>query len=267
MGDSTTRADLKAWEEHYQCNETNLDEAQVFQRRNEEGDYICQPWEQSINLTKCGYPPIIDVADCPSGGAAFRYFYKIYPWTPLDQWYLSQQQHLFRDIDVLVISLGRWFVYYQSTEPLSVTNQMETFLVELRKVYSGIILYHSEYTEHLVRTVDKSPAQCTPHAICGDCGGEDKWECAQTETAERPQRDVEMRSVMERHQILYLDRWNTSKSLPLEYYQDWYCNQETFNQWFCSHHLGFVALQHMRLIAIAIKNLFTSLLVENGFVE
>lgn len=258
LGDSTTRSDLRAWEEHFSCERTNLDEAQVFQLKDEKGNYICEPHEQSFNLTKCGKPPIIDVSNCPQG-VSFRYFYKIYPWTPLDRWFLTKRSYLFQDLDVVVISMGRWFVYYQPHDEFNITDQFDTFLVELKKVYQGVILYQSEYTEHLSKSSEiQFPVACTPHAVCGDCSDTEQWECSQNDVTERPNSDVELRAVLERHRILHLDRWNVSKSLPLEYYQPWYCHNGTHNQWDCSHHLGVVAMQHMRLIANVIKNLFVA---------
>lgn len=262
MGDSTTRSDLRGWEETFQCPRTNLDEIQVFQILNEEGDYLCLPEEQSFNLTKCGIPPIVEVTNCPpTSGIAFRYFYKIYPWTPLDRWFL-EQPHLFRDLDVLVISIGRWFVYLDWTGRFNITEQFDHFLVELQKVYKGVILFQSEYPKHTSRSDQiQFPVACTPHATCSDCSDGDTgepWECAPLDNTKRPERDVELRSVLERHHILYLDRWNVSRSLPLEYYQSWYCHNGTVYQWDCSHHLGLVAIQHMRLIANVIVNLFVS---------
>ncbi len=255
LGDSTTRSDLRAWEETFLCRRTNLDEALVFQRKNEHGKYLCQPHEQSVNLTKCGIPPVINMTDCPTG-VSFRYMYKIYPWTSLDEWYLWQQPQLFRDLDVVVISLGRWFVHH-SPRDFNVSENLEIFLVELKKIFSGVILYQSEYPGHLKKSIDvKFPVPCTPQARCIDCGDTDQHQCSQTDDTERPQNDLEMRSVLKRHQILYLDRWNVSKTLPLAYFQTWYCHNGTFHQWFCSHHLGFVALQHLRLIANVIQNLF-----------
>lgn len=258
LGDSTTRSDLRAWETTHECVRTNLDETQVFQRRDQQGRNICEPHEQSFNLTKCGTQPIINVTNCPSG-VSFRYFYKIYPWTPLDQIYLWQQPHLFRDLDVVVISIGRWFVYYQPYDAFNITDQFDTFLVELKKVFSGVILYQSEYPGHLIKSVDvKFPVPCTPHAICSDCGDTDQHECSQTDETRRPRSDVEMRSVLERHRILHLDRWNISRTLPLEYFQPWYCHNGTIHQWDCSHHLGIVALQHMRLIANVVRHVVAS---------
>ena len=139
MGDSTTRSDLRAWEEEFNCPRTDLDERNVFQKLKEDGmSYVCSAREQSMNLTKCLIPPIVNLTNCPRDSAiAFRYFYKIYPWTPLDQWYLKQPD-LFQDIDVLVISMGRWFGYYNwNGLPLNVTNDTETFLTQLRKSVLG----------------------------------------------------------------------------------------------------------------------------------
>lgn len=136
MGDSTTRSDLRAWEEEFNCPRTDLGERNVFQKLKEDGlSYVCSAREQSMHLTKCLIPPIVNLTNCPRDSAiAFRYFYKIYPWTPLDQWYLKQPG-LFQDIDVLVISMGRWFGYYNwNGLPLNVTNDTETFLTQLRKV-------------------------------------------------------------------------------------------------------------------------------------
>jgi hypothetical protein len=261
MGDSTTRSDIRAFEETFGCPRTDLDEMAVFQRRDENGTYVCQLSEQSMNLDKCGIPPILDIS---CNGANWRYFYKVYPWTPLDQWYLAQPE-LFNDIDVLVISLGRWFPYYEPIGSLDVTRDMDTFMVELKKVFSGTILYQSEYAIHHEKTAKLTQEQrvSCPHARCGDCGPwgtfdeVDDWECAATITMERPRSDWEIRSVVAHHDALYLDRWNISKSLPLEYFQLWYCRDGgrnshlplDHNQWDCNHHLYFVALQHLRLIA------------------
>jgi hypothetical protein len=267
MGDSTTRSDIRAFEETFGCPRTDLDEMVVFQKRDENGTYVCQLSEQSMNLDKCGIPPILNI-QC--GGANWRYFYKVYPWTPLDQWYLTQPD-LFEDIDVLVISLGRWFPYYEPIGSLNVTHDMNTFLVELKKVFSGTILYQSEYGMHHKQTsllTQDQRVTCT-HARCGDCGPggtfdtETDWECAATITMERPSSDGEIRSVVERHDALYLDRWNISKSLPLEYFQQWYCRDNgrnshlplDHNQWDCNHHLYFVALQHLRLVATVMMKL------------
>jgi hypothetical protein len=253
MGDSTTRSDLRAFEETYNCPRTDLDEATVFQKKDASGKYICHLSEQSRNLTKCGIPPIVNM-DC--NGVSWRYFYKVYPWTPLDAWYFTQPE-LFRDIDVLVISLGRWFVYYGPFDGtyygpyglLNITRDMDTFLVQLKQVFSGLILYQSEYPLHTAKSKKTVfPVPCT-HGKCGSCDKTEEWECAQTVTLERPQSDLELRAVVEHHHVLYLDRWNVSKSLPLEYYQLWYCGVETYHQWYCDHHLYFVAMQHLRLIA------------------
>jgi hypothetical protein len=253
MGDSTTRSDLRAFEETYGCPRTDLDEATVFQKKDASGKYICHLSEQSRNLTKCGIPPVVNM-DCT--GVSFRYYYKVYPWTPLDAWYFAQPE-LFRDIDVLVISLGRWFAYYGPFDGnyygpyglLNITRDMDTFLFQLKQVFSGLILYQSEYPLHTKKSKNTVfPVPCA-HAKCGSCDKTEEFECEQTVTLERPQSDLELRSVVERHQVLYLDRWNISKSLPLEYYQLWYCGFETYHQWYCDHHLYFVALQHLRLIA------------------
>jgi hypothetical protein len=246
MGDSTTRSDLRAFEEMYDCPKTDLDEMAVFQKKGPDGRYICDLSEQSRNLTKCGIPPIVDMT-CRE--VSFLYFYKVYPWTSLDEWYVSQPD-LFRNIDVLVISLGRWFVYYQPYGTLNVTRDMDTFMVSLKRVFSGTVLYQSEYAAHAEKSRKTVyPVNCS-HGACQNCDQNDEaWECVQTVTLPRPRSDLELRSVVERHQVLYLDRWNISKSLPLEYYQLWYCNTEFYHEWSCDHHLHFVALQHLRLIA------------------
>jgi hypothetical protein len=132
---------------------------------------------------------------------------------------------------------------------LNITRDMDTFLFQLKQVFSGLILYQSEYPLHTKKSKNMVfPVPCA-HAKCGSCDKTEEFECEQTVTLERPQSDLELRSVVERHQVLYLDRWNISKSLPLEYYQLWYCGFETYHQWYCDHHLYFVALQHLRLIA------------------
>jgi hypothetical protein len=257
MGDSTTRSDLRGFEEVFRCPRTNLDEMAVFQRRGPDGNYVCRLGEQSINLTKCGIPPMVDMVNC--SGVNWKYFYKVYPWTPLDEWYMAQP-NLFAEFDVLVVSIGRWFPYYEPPGTLNVTRDMETFIVELQKVFSGTILYQSEYAMHHDLTVNVQHHVSCAHATCSDCGPgasydtKKEWECSQTVTMPRPQSDYEIRSVLERYQIPYLDRWNISKSLPMEYFQLWYCHDGDHNQWNCNHHLQFVALQHLQLIANVILN-------------
>jgi hypothetical protein len=262
MGDSTTRSDLRGFEEVFHCPRTDLDENAVFQRKDKDGNYICRLGEQSIKLNKCGIPPMIEINNCT--GVHWKYFYKVYPWTPLDAWYMSKkrQPSVFHRLDVLVISMGRWFRFYEPKGSLNVTRDMETFIVELRQVYPGIILYQSEYALHHALTTNVQNHVTCPHATCSDCepGGaidtRNEWECSQTVTNPRPQSDYEIRSVLERHQILYLDRWNISKSLPMEYFKLWYCHDGYHNQWDCDHHLHFVALQHLQLIANVINTLF-----------
>ena len=247
MGDSTTRSDLRALEEVSHCERTNLDEAVVFQRRTEQGAYLCEAFEQSINLDKCGIPPLVDIK---CSGVSFRYFYKVYPMTPLDEWYLARPE-LFADLDVLVISIGRWFPYYQPYESLDVEAHFNTFITELKKIFHGAILYQSEYPTHDLEKTKIMPehqVSCA-HAKCMDCGNPGEFACAREVTTPRPERDVKMRTVAERHQVLYLDRWDVSKSLPMEYFELWYCHDGDTYQWFCNHHLHFVALQHLRLIA------------------
>jgi hypothetical protein len=255
MGDSTTRSDLRAFEEVFHCDRTDLDEAQVFQKRNEDGSYICDLSEQSMNLTKCGIPPIIDMT-CQN--VSWRYFYKVYPMTPLDDWYLSQP-NLFADLDVVVISLGRWFPYYHVWD-FDVEGNFTMFITELKRVFPGTILYQSEYPMHDIekrKILPEHEVTCN-HAKCIDCG-EEEFVCAREVTIPRPDSDVKMRAVLEKHHVLYLDRWDVSKSLPMEYFQLWYCNDgEHTNQWFCNHHLHFVALQHLRLIANVLWKLLRS---------
>ena len=245
MADSTTRSDLTAWEDAHGCPRTDkLGDKRQFQKKDKDGTYVCRLWEQSINLTRCGIPPIVQT-ECPAG-VTFRYFYKVYPWAPLDEWYLAQPD-LLRDVDAVVISLGRWFEYYEPQETFNVTKEFETFIVSLQKVYSGIILYQSEYARHEMRSADAKFHVPCQHATCRDCPDTDPTqphECAQTITEERPRSDIEMRSVLERYRIPYLDRWSISKSLPLEYFKLWYCNDGQHSQWDCDHHLYFVAMQH-----------------------
>lgn len=253
MGDSTTRSDLRAWEEEFKCPRTNLDEQSVFQKLKQDGSYVCDAGEQTVNLTKCLIPPIVNLTNCPGGsGLSFRYFYKIYPWTPLDEWYLERPD-LFQDIDVLIISMGRWFGYWYG--PLNVTRDTETFLTQLRKVYSGRILYQSEYASHTIPFDEssKEPVNC-PHDVLVN-SPTNKYVCAKTTDEERPQRDYDIRSVTGRLQLPYLDRWNVSSTLPNEYYASWLCGK-AFHSWGCDHHLGFVAMEHMRLIAHVLKILF-----------
>jgi hypothetical protein len=263
MGDSTTRSDLRGFEEVFECPRTNLDEMAVFQKKGPDGTYVCRLGEQSINLTKCGIPPMIDLLDNPDycHGVQWKYFYKVFPWTPLDEWYMSQKDpSVFDGLDVLVVSVGRWFPHYQG--PLNVTRDMERFIVELQNVFSGIILYQSEYAMHHDRTMNvQHHVSCDPHATCSDCGFQAsydtnrEWECSQAVTAPRPQSDRDIRSVLERYHIPYLDRWNISKSLPMEYFELWYCHDGDHHQWACDHHLKFVALQHLRLISHVIRNI------------
>lgn len=251
MGDSTTRSDLRAWEEEFKCTRTELDERNAFQKLKDDGMYVCHVSEKSVNLTKCGIPPIVNVSNCPDdSGLSFRYFYKIYPWTPLDQWFL-QQTDLFQDIDVLVISMGRWLVYWNGQ--MNVTGDMEHFLVELQRVYTGKVLYQSEYAQHTISLdASKPPVNCEHDPMVTDS---DKYVCTSSIDWERPQRDLDLRSVMERFQVPYLDRWNISKTLPIEHYESWLCGNQ-FSSWFCDHHLGFVAMEHMRLIAHVLKVLY-----------
>jgi hypothetical protein len=249
MGDSTTRSDIRALEETFKWPRTNLDEAQVFQKRdaNSKG-YICKLHEQSMNLTKCGIPPIIDTQN-------IRYFYKVYPWSPLDQWYFREKPDLFRDIDVLVISLGRWLKYRPEwNEPQKLATDMELFLENLEKVFSGKILYQSEYAGHTVSLEKaKYPVVNCTHGLCGT--KPNIYECEQTITEDRPQRDLVIRSVMEGHGVPYLDRWNVSKTLPLEYYERWLCGKPSFHAWYCNHHLHFVAMEHFRLLAHVVRSI------------
>lgn len=246
MGDSTTRSDIRAFEETFQWPRTNLDESLVFQKKKEDGGYICEPWEQSMNLTKCGIPPIINTGN-------FRYFYKIYPWTPLDRWFFKDPE-LFRDLDVLVISIGRWLKFSALlNNEKEIVLDFEVFLKKLRTVYSGKILYQSEYPTHTVH-IDhvkepNLPNNCT-HGLMNE-----KYECAQTVSEERPAHDVAIRSLMERHRVLYLDRWNVSKTLPLDYYKIWLCGKPSFHSWSCDHHLYFVGMEHFRLLAHVVRSI------------
>jgi len=242
MGDSTTRSDLRAWEEQFGCPRTDLDEASVFQRKNPDGGYRCKHEEQSINLTKCGIPPIVNITRCPDeSSVSFRYFYKVNAWTPLDKWYFEHQPSLFDDIDVLVVSVGRWFPYQRRTNK---THDIEQFIVELQKIYSGLILFQSQYAAHTVSVEQsKHPVSCTHGLLKG------KYQCEETVTLDRPKEDDEIRSVVEQHQIVYLDRWNISKSLPLAYYNTWLCGKPSFHSWYCDHHLSFVAMEHFRMVA------------------
>jgi hypothetical protein len=247
MGDSTTRSDLRAFEEIFHCERTDLDEASVFQKKDESGAYLCQLSEQSINLDKCGVPPMVDM-NCR--GVSWRYFYKVYPMTPLDEWYLARPE-LFADLDVVVISLGRWFPYYEPRESLDVEGHFDIFITELKKVFPGTILYQSEYPMHdsEKRNILPEHQVSCPHAKCVDCGVQEEFACAREVTIPRPESDEKMRTVAERHQVPYLDRWDVSKSLPMEYFELWYCHDGDTHQWFCNHHLHFVAMQHLRLIA------------------
>ena len=244
MGDSTTRSDIRAFEETFRWPRTNLDESLVFQKKREDGGYICEPWEQSVNLTKCGIPPIINTGN-------FRYFYKIYPWTPLDRWFFKDPE-LFRDLDVLVISIGRWLKFSALlNNEKEIVLDFEVFLKKLRTVYSGKILYQSEYPAHMVHIehVKHPIANCT-HGLLNE-----KYECAPTVTEERPLRDVAIRSLVERHRVLYLDRWNVSKTLPLDYYKIWLCGKPSFHSWSCDHHLYFVGMEHFRLLAHVVRSI------------
>ena len=92
-----------------------------------------------------------------------------------------------------------------------------------------------------------------PHNVFGS--GENQYLCAKTTDKERPQRDLDIRAVTERAQVPYLDRWNVSKTLPKEYYEPWLCGKP-FHSWSCDHHLGFVAMEHMRLLAHVMTILF-----------
>ena len=246
MGDSTTRSDLRTFEEIFHCDRTDLDEMSRFQRLDEEGNYVCQLSEQSMNLTKCGIPPVVDVS---CNNVAWRYFYKVYPMTPLDEWYFERPE-LFANLDVVVISLGRWFPYYEPYESLDVEAHFDAFITKLKTVFSGIILYQSEYPMHDKIKKDVLPEHrvTCAHAKCIDCGNDEEYVCAREVTEDRPQSDLDMRKVTERHEVPYLDRWNVSKSLPMEYFRLWYCHDGETNQWYCNHHLQFVGLQHLRLV-------------------
>lgn len=243
MGDSTTRSDLRALEETFLLPRTNLDEASVFQKKHPNGTYICHLAEQSMNLTKCGIPPIINTSH-------YRYFYKVYPKAPLDQWYFSEVPHMFRDLDVVVISLGRWLVYHHWASSEELAQDINSFLLDLRKVYSGKIVYQSSYAYHTVSVEHATyPVPDCQHGLFGE------YDCVQTVTEERPQYDSVFRSVMEDHSILYLDRWNISTTLPQEYYQLWLCDKPDFHSWSCDHHLYFVAMQHLRLVANVVRKI------------
>jgi hypothetical protein len=253
MGDSTIRSDLRAFEEACQCERTDLDEASVFQKIDENGAYICKLSEQSINLDKCGVPPIVDMK---CNGVSWRYFYKVYPMTPLDEWYFARPE-LFADLDVVVVSLGRWFPHYEPFESLDVEGHFNIFITELKRVFPGTILYQSEYPMHDLekrKIMPEHQVSC-PHAKCVDCGDQEEFACAREVTIPRPESDAKMRTVAERHQVPYLDRWDISKSLPMEYFELWYCHDGETNQWFCNHHLQFVAMQHLRLVANVIVKL------------
>ena len=130
---------------------------------------------------------------------------------------------------------------------MDVTREVDQFIFELKKVYSGLIIFQSQYAGHTI-SVEKSkyPVNCT-HGLMNR-----KFECEQTIIIDRPKEDDEIRSVVEQHQIAYLDRWNISKSLPIEYYKKWLCGKRKFLSWYCDHHLSFVAMQHLRLIASVI---------------
>ena len=270
MGDSTTRSDLRAWEEEFGCPRTNLYEASLFQKKHPKNrTHICKLHEQSINLDKCGIPPILNMTQCPSppnppnnenddqsSVVSFRYWYKVYPWTPLDQWYLqSPQSELFEDLDVLVISIGRWFKYRRS-QHINVTNEIDQFLVELQKVYTGVILFQSPYAKHTVPVTQSTcPVPCT-HGLMNE-----KWQCEATITAPKPKDDEDLRSVVVHHQphpIPYIDRWDISTALPIEYYHTWLCEKPKFHSWFCDHHLSFVAMEHFRMIARVVSALSSS---------
>ena len=233
------------------------------------GTHICKLHEQSINLDKCGIPPILNMTQCPSppnppnnenddqsSVVSFRYWYKVYPWTPLDQWYLqSPQSELFEDLDVLVISIGRWFKYRRS-QHINVTNEIDQFLVELQKVYTGVILFQSPYAKHTVPVTQSTcPVPCT-HGLMNE-----KWQCEATITAPKPKDDEDLRSVVVHHQphpIPYIDRWDISTALPIEYYHTWLCEKPKFHSWFCDHHLSFVAMEHFRMIARVVAALSSS---------
>mmetsp|Transcript_8291 Transcript_8291/g.11818 ORF Transcript_8291/g.11818 Transcript_8291/m.11818 type:complete len:395 (-) Transcript_8291:230-1414(-) len=254
MGDSTTRSDIRAYEETFGWTRTNLDEAQVFQRKDKNGTYVCALNEQSFNLTKCGIPPIVETHN-------IRYFYKVYPWSPLDEWYFREEQHhLFHDLDVLVISIGRWLIH-RSESSEEIATLMSTFLTKLRQIFNGTILYQSEYGSH---TMDDEIIQSDPKLqalqIQHNCSHglmNRQFDCLQTTPETRPPHDLVIRSVVtsKSHSILYLDRWNISQTLPLEHYQSWLCGKPSFHSWFCDHHLGFVAMQHFRLLAYVVHQI------------
>lgn len=91
---STTRSDLRAWEETFGCPASEFDHANLFQKKNEDGTHVCGMAEQSVNLTKCGIPSLKDIPKCPAENSpSFRYFYKVYPWTSLDRYCHLQSQN------------------------------------------------------------------------------------------------------------------------------------------------------------------------------
>lgn len=107
---------------------------------------------------------------------------------------------MFCDLDVIVISLGRWLVYHHWASNEELAQDVNSFLLDLRKVYSGKIVYQSSYAHHTVSVEHATyPMPDCQHGLFGE------FDCVQKVTKERPEYDSVFRSVMEDHSILYLD--------------------------------------------------------------
>jgi len=178
----------------------------------------------------------------------------VYPWTPLDEHHFGLDT--FKEIDVLVLSLGRWFPHWDEEKygTRDIERKLIHYMTELRKVYSGRVIYQSEYAEHEVGKDGLSMAVNCSHSPCADCG-ETISHCSYRTWEALPPRHALIRNIMTQFQVVFIDRWKISETLPHSYFELWYCGMKNYHPWFCDHHLHFVGLLHMQLVTNVLQRL------------
>ena len=211
-----------------------------------------------MKVDKCGVPPVLNPKPC--AGVEFKYFYKVWPWAPLDDLYFDREGIL-DEYDAFVFLNGKWYEYWEEQHfgPINIAKNLDRYLKKLRKVFKGPIIFMNEYGYHDSNNEEEGvsdPVDCK-FGQDPDLGKKTR-PCSYTSIGERPDHVRTLQKWAKRRKIPYIDRWKISDDLPHEYFKIWYCDKEFHHEWFCDHHLHFVGLQNIQMVA----NILTRLLPE-----